>query len=206
MNVNLIRGAMLASAVFAAPFGAYAGTGFAGAYGPGSVTITVADTGSIDATAAPDSITLVGGSSENVLGSDQLYKFTVSANGTLSFDWSYSTQDCCGAAYDPFGYQLNDSGFIPIVDVTGPNFSLGDAVQQGSFSLAVNVGDNFALDQNSVDNIGGRGTTVVSNFDGPVAGVGGVPEPATWALMLSGFGGLGVILRRRRSQAACATV
>jgi hypothetical protein len=32
-----------------------------------------------------------------------------------------------------------------------------------------------------------------------VAGAGGgVPEPAAWALMLAGFGGLGVMLRRRR--------
>jgi hypothetical protein len=27
----------------------------------------------------------------------------------------------------------------------------------------------------------------------------GVPEPATWATMLIGFGGLGAILRRRRA-------
>jgi len=31
--------------------------------------------------------------------------------------------------------------------------------------------------------------------------VAGVPEPATWALMLLGFGGLGAMLRRRRSLA-----
>lgn len=33
-------------------------------------------------------------------------------------------------------------------------------------------------------------------------GNGGVPEPATWAMMLLGFGGLGVALRRRRVQAS----
>jgi hypothetical protein len=33
-------------------------------------------------------------------------------------------------------------------------------------------------------------------------GSDGVPEPATWALMLAGFGGLGVAMRRRRSVAA----
>ena len=33
---------------------------------------------------------------------------------------------------------------------------------------------------------------------------GGVPEPATWAMMLVGFGGLGVAMRSRRRQAAVA--
>ncbi len=32
----------------------------------------------------------------------------------------------------------------------------------------------------------------------PGAAPGGVPEPAAWALMLMGFGGLGAVLRRRR--------
>jgi len=32
----------------------------------------------------------------------------------------------------------------------------------------------------------------------------GVPEPATWALMLTGFGGAGAVLRRRRAVAAAA--
>ncbi|HEY3950863.1 PEPxxWA-CTERM sorting domain-containing protein [Phenylobacterium sp.] len=35
-------------------------------------------------------------------------------------------------------------------------------------------------------------------------GVGGVPEPAAWALMLTGFAGLGAMLRRHRRQAALA--
>jgi hypothetical protein len=33
---------------------------------------------------------------------------------------------------------------------------------------------------------------------------GGVPEPATWAMMLVGFGGLGALIRRRRSLVAAA--
>jgi hypothetical protein len=35
-------------------------------------------------------------------------------------------------------------------------------------------------------------------------GTGAVPEPATWAMMLVGFGGLGAVLRRRRGQVALA--
>ena len=34
--------------------------------------------------------------------------------------------------------------------------------------------------------------------------VAGVPEPATWAMILVGFGGLGAVLRRRRGQVAHA--
>lgn len=49
------------------------------------------------------------------------------------------------------------------------------------------------------------GTAPVSPFgsgEGAIALGGGVPEPATWALMLLGFGGLGAALRRSRRQAA----
>ena len=42
------------------------------------------------------------------------------------------------------------------------------------------------------------GTTTVTGGGGP----GGVPEPATWALMLIGFGGLGAAIRRSRQKAA----
>jgi len=36
------------------------------------------------------------------------------------------------------------------------------------------------------------------------AGAGGVPEPATWAMMIVGFGGVGALMRRRRIQLTTA--
>lgn len=38
----------------------------------------------------------------------------------------------------------------------------------------------------------------------PVVGVGGVPEPATWAMMLIGFGAVGVATRQRRQRTVVA--
>ena len=40
--------------------------------------------------------------------------------------------------------------------------------------------------------------------DGDIAAVTGVPEPATWGMMLAGFGAIGMVLRRRRRRVALA--
>ncbi|WP_394763859.1 DUF4394 domain-containing protein [Phenylobacterium sp.] len=57
----------------------------------------------------------------------------------------------------------------------------------------------------------GQNATFVMNTSGAYDGIisvgptgGAVPEPATWAMMLVGFGGLGAMLRRRRTQGALA--
>lgn len=39
----------------------------------------------------------------------------------------------------------------------------------------------------------------------PASGVAAVPEPATWTMVLLGFGGLGAALRRRRAKVALTT-
>ena len=51
----------------------------------------------------------------------------------------------------------------------------------------------------SLNFTGGNG----SNFNG-TANLAAVPEPATWAMMLVGFGAMGVAMRRRRSTATLA--
>ncbi len=45
-------------------------------------------------------------------------------------------------------------------------------------------------------------TAFLAQFDG--AGIGGVPEPASWAMLIAGFGLTGAAMRRRRIQVVAA--
>ena len=56
----------------------------------------------------------------------------------------------------------------------------------------------FGLDEGSRDAAKIKATFTL------VRGVSAVPEPATWAMMISGFGMAGVALRRRRTVSAAA--
>lgn len=84
------------------------------------------------------------------------------------------------------------AGVQPIVsfDIGADHFSLNDTghiLDTGNYDFV-----NYSPDGNeSINwNLIGRGASR--------GGTGGVPEPASWALMLVGFGALGAVLRRRR--------
>lgn len=77
-------------------------------------------------------------------------------------------------------------------------------------NLALGNGENFfgfqGINNQTIANVsatlngGGVQDFRQIRLDG-VAGVPAVPEPGTWAMMLLGFGGMGVALRRRRRNA-----
>ena len=62
---------------------------------------------------------------------------------------------------------------------------------------------NSNLSGGLVDFTGNNGDSDVE--PARVANIGGVPEASTWALMLTGFGGMGAMLRAQRRQRATAT-
>ena len=65
-------------------------------------------------------------------------------------------------------------------------------------------------DNSSISSLGLTAGTYTALFNNQTVtlriapGVGAVPEPGTWALMLIGFGAIGATVRRRRSQLASA--
>lgn len=94
----------------------------------------------------------------------------------------------------------NPSGDIDFTSVTlnGISFNLdpSGAVENGSLLNQLLLPGAFANTINVSGTTGGSGT-----FNGSLAfAVGAVPEPATWAMMLLGFAGIGSQIRRRRQK------
>lgn len=140
--------------------------------------------------------------------SSDIAAFINAGHGLAAFAECFQTTACNGSntalPTTPFGY-------LPItvtsVDTTAPyhvtalgtSLGLTDAVvsdccTHNSFSAIGGLGV-VDFDQNGV------ATTLAGNVTVGGGGLNGVPEPATWAMMLMGFGGLGAILRRRRAAA-----
>jgi len=130
------------------------------------------------------------------LGGGNVY----AATGTFSYD--VTTGMVTAVAYDAI-----QTGTGP----TGP-FDFTAAVTTSSTDVTfINDGDGDQDEYFFAQSLalGGTDTITGAAYDGGViTGSGsvsaGVPEPATWAMMLVGFGGLGVAMRSRRRLAVAA--
>lgn len=87
-----------------------------------------------------------------------------------------------GTPYDQLTFSFVATGTAPLVLEAQSNLYNGKQIFFGS-DISLN---------GATGNVGATLTPSVK---------GGVPEPATWAMMMIGFGGMGALLRRRRSQA-----
>ncbi|OYQ31016.1 hypothetical protein CHU93_05855 [Sandarakinorhabdus cyanobacteriorum] len=104
----------------------------------------------------------------------------------INVRWSHITSDVT-ANWDPGGWFLNGNSF----QLTDDNIP-GNVLQGGAFQIAVNPGDRWGFYVSSSDSFGGRGILTIAT----------VPEPASWAMLIAGFGLTGATLRRRRAVAA----
>lgn len=120
---------------------------------------------------------------------------TSSLSSTDSFANSFTTIDLGGASRLMTG----------LFDIR-PGHGVG--FLQASTQLVCWQGTVCDFSHTSSLSLGALPTGVTFAFDAPgfLGGYGspnaGVPEPATWAIMLMGFGGLGAMLRRRRADGA----
>ena len=129
-------------------------------------------------------------------------------------------------SYDYYG---SDAAFVHVTNTSGHAFSTltitgGYAGSSFSGSLAAGATADFYMGDNESDYAGSQGTALVTAIIGsrtysgsftdvlgdpdyqvgptPIGTLSGaVPEPASWAMMLTGFGLLGTALRRSRRNA-----
>ena len=126
-----------------------------------------------------------------------------------------------GANYDPSG-QVNsvvNQGFDPLTDIF--SYNLNSATAPGVFtrsssgwyysnwltqSIDVSAlqGDDFILSllANDCPYGGHAGYAYLDGFGGIVPPPTGIPEPSTWAMIILGFGGVGLAGWRRARKAA----
>ncbi len=137
---------------------AFAGTAsndFQGTFAPATWTFSAGPGGTVNTASAPATISLTSGNSSSSGGTD--YTHSITAIGSISFSWSYSTND--GAQWDYPQYLIN--GVATLL----PGYSTSGATSQtGTASIAVNAGDVFGLRMYTVDGVGGAATTVFSSF------------------------------------------
>lgn len=172
-----------------------------------------------------DGPTAVGGGLYNygysaTLASDQalfdgsyftLYDFAgFDSVASVPTNWSFTTANL--GQTPPDVLPTDDPGIVNITfTYSGPTLNFDDNpannVEQtfGPFNILSNLGGvTFrSFTSRAIKNDGpARGTDVssVGSYSAPGAG-GVVPEPATWAMLLAGFGLVGVTMRRRQRAA-----
>ena len=162
-------------------------------------TWTVSPDGSISVSIGDSGLDVAGGSTNPVQG-DSTHAFD-SETGlfTDTFDFLLPT-GFVGSSVITF----HSGGATNNLNFTGITFNAGVGTVSGDGTSAT-----VGLQPISV---GGPQHLVVTGIGEPDAAYGGsasfvlagVPEPATWGLMIMGFGGVGALLRNRRRQVTFA--
>jgi len=157
-------------------------------------------------------------SNAGIITSIQSFAVTAGQQVTLEWDIAGNMRDCCDANDDFFGafvfagptsingYQSfgawGVSSGTDYSNIIGISSSTGVAQnspwQHYGLSFVAASAGTFQIqfgNRNSFDNIGPL-------LDNVQLSVGAVPEPATWAMMIMGFGLAGAVLRRRNALAA----
>jgi len=129
----------------------------------------------------------------------------VATDGSTLNTLSIALQSGFGA--DSFVFNLNSDGSTGSVTITALD-QFGNTYTSAPLSLG--NGQNFfnltTLGNEAITKVSFTSTPLLDvrqiRFGGVIALAGSVPEPATWALMILGFGGIGMTMRSARRRRA----
>jgi hypothetical protein len=124
---------------------------------------------------------------------DKTFQSSIELSDTATYYHSYSAETYISSYLHDF--IANGDFRTPFTFSPSGTDSVLSGVQFNDYDWVARRQDNYAWFNLAV------GSVTVARVDagaGPGAGVGGVPEPGVWALMLLGFGAAGASLRRKR--------
>ena len=136
---------------------------------------------------------------QNRGGDDWTYTFTATQNGTFSM--AYNVAPTTTQTFGLWGWSIDWSGAGGGLPVSNPF----DPTASGVFTRSILAGQTYTVGLNGNPNLSSTGGDFSSFMNGQFNwSIAGVPEPATWAMMLVGFGGMGAAMRVRRKSLATA--
>lgn len=158
---------------------------------------------------------LTGGQGSATTAAELTY-INLLLNGTASTSDTTPTNNTGG--YSP-PYSIPDSTVLAaLTDLNGSSTMNFGITLSGLTILGAHFGNNIESDANNVTafwlvDLGNTSTTTLNFVNGQgssnaqIFGTGGthLPEPSTWAMMLFGFGAIGVSMRRSRRKNTLAT-
>jgi hypothetical protein len=168
----------------------------------GTVAVNTAGYNNLVLTFDLYAIRSVDGTGASCCGPDA---FRVIVNGVTVFDESFANNTSWAQSYGP---NATDPGRTGSDAALYGNLGYGDHFGTNSvYHITLNLGSGVTsigfqggTEQAWTDEGFGLDNVVLSGH--LVGGGGAIPEPATWALMIAGFGGAGAMLRRRRTAVA----
>jgi PEP-CTERM motif len=146
----------------------------------------------------------------SIAGEDAILRFTAATTDIYTLNGSFIRLD---STPTPNGGQ--DGVLASIFKVSGSTYtslysnvlvgSLNSSIGFTGLSTTLAAGDyvEFVVNRRTAFNTDSTGLKATITSRGAV---GAVPEPATWAMMLFGFGLVGSLMRRRNATRICATV
>ncbi|MBA2918719.1 PEPxxWA-CTERM sorting domain-containing protein [Sphingomonas sp. MAH-20] len=183
-----------------------AGVMAAGAAPAAVVPVTVSATGTYSGNLAVLNDGVVPANGSNYNAPDKV-AFTAFGNAVFRFDFGgLATIDSLLATVDnnddyQFRFFDGAGALLASVAITGPEGSVGYGVETFTRAFAPVSGAAYALvTASGGDSLYGLGEV---QFNGTLAAPG-VPEPATWAMLIGGFGVVGGAARRRTARVVAA--